>query len=353
MLQEFAIGNRGQRSASYYSNRRQQAVDRLDEIINQNWLPRRNQYILDTAEDSDIESELREPVQVSESEAEEEQQVEPPQDPCGASSSSHTVPSISERIKTAKVSTSNPILSKSTKARPKPSVRQSSSASAPSAKPKAIAEQVAVERPSAVEVLESEAEVLEERIDHDLLRRHGVVIAGDLGDRPLTGLIVSLDWHQVLDTIRTNSQTLRTDNWNWYYLLDPIKERLRAIRNIADQRGQPLKIIVLSYTHSPTFRDKVLQLLPWESNYIDLAVTTQERTGIGGKVWTLKHLCSSSSRIWHADDNIEICKEIVGDSEQRIRVAGIRVPKHWKTQRQLNIHWRQNILYALQIFLKG
>ena len=249
VLQEFAIGNKGQRSASYYSNRRQQAVDRLDEIINQNWLPRRNQYILDSTEDSDIESELREPVQVSEPEAEEEQQVEPPQDPFGASSSSHTGPSISERIKTAKVSTSNPLLSKS-KARPKPSVRQSSSASAPSAKPKAIAKQVAVERPSAVEVLESEAEVLEERIDHDLLRRRGVVIAGDLGDRPLTGLIVSLDWHQVLHTIRTNSQTLRTDNWNWHYSLDQIKERLRAIRNIADQRGQPLKIIVLSYTHS-------------------------------------------------------------------------------------------------------
>ena len=88
-------------------------------------------------------------------------------------------------------------------------------------------------------------------------------------------------------------------------------------------------------------------------NPITLAVTTQERTGIGGKVWTLKHLCNTSSRTWHADDNTDICREIVKDSEQRILVAGIRVPKHWKTQRQLNIFWYQNILDALQIFLRG
>ena len=44
VLQDLVIGNRGQRSASCYSNRRQQAVDTLDEIINQNRLPRRNQY---------------------------------------------------------------------------------------------------------------------------------------------------------------------------------------------------------------------------------------------------------------------------------------------------------------------
>jgi hypothetical protein len=94
----------------------------------------------------------------------------------------------------------------------------------------------------------------------------------------------------------------------------------------------------------------VLGLIPYESDFIDLAVTTQERTGRGGKVWTLKQLCSASATIWHADDNTSICREIVEDRESRICPAGTRVPNHWREERELHTHWYRNVLEALDLF---
>jgi hypothetical protein len=92
------------------------------------------------------------------------------------------------------------------------------------------------------------------------------------------------------------------------------------------------------------------QGVPYESNFIDLALTMQQRTGLGGKVWRLKQICSASSRIWHAVDNTSICREIVKDHERRIRAAGIRVPNHWREQHGLHIYWYRNVLEALDLF---
>lgn len=64
----------------------------------------------------------------------------------------------------------------------------------------------------------------------------------------------------------------------------------------------------------------------------------------------LKQICSASSKIWHADDNTSICREIVQDHEGRIRSAGIRVPNRWRDQRELRTYWYRNVLEALDLF---
>ena len=292
-----------------YTRRQRQAERKLQRVTKSGWLPRRDQNILDLGEDSEAESEIREPVCTSETESEEDQAQEPidPRgiraDLRGASSSSARPSSRAERIRAATVTSRNPLLA---------------------------------ERPT---------------IDHRYLRQHGVITNPQIR-QPLDGLIVSLDWHQVLDTIRTKYKTIRTEEWQWYYLLDPVKHHLSEIRRLAESKGDSVKIIVLSYTHSPAFQDKVLGLIPYESNFLDLAVTTRERTGLGGKLWTLKQICSATSSIWHADDNTSICREIVQDQEERIRAAGIKVPSHWREQRELHIFWYRHILEALDLLSK-
>lgn len=62
----------------------------------------------------------------------------------------------------------------------------------------------------------------------------------------MQGLIVSLDWHQVLDTIRTKYKAIRTEDWQWNYLLNPVKYHLSEIRRLAESKGESVKIIVLS-----------------------------------------------------------------------------------------------------------
>ena len=55
-------------------HRRLQAVDRLNEIIHQDWLPRRDRYILDFSQREELESELASAIVVS-SDSEGEVQV--------------------------------------------------------------------------------------------------------------------------------------------------------------------------------------------------------------------------------------------------------------------------------------
>ena len=80
VLQEFSVGNRGQGdpSASYYRNRKQQAVDRLEEV-RQGWLPRRDQYSLEFSQYEELESELASPIALTSDSEEEEVQVAEPE----------------------------------------------------------------------------------------------------------------------------------------------------------------------------------------------------------------------------------------------------------------------------------
>ena len=95
----------------------------------------------------------------------------------------------------------------------------------------------------------------------------------------------------------------------------------------------------------------VLGLIPYESDFIDCAVTTESRSGDFGKFWALRRHCGETARIWHVDDNVDVCWEIGQSGEERFRAAGIKVPNHWRSQRQLDIFWHQNVLNALDVFI--
>ena len=154
------------------------------------------------------------------------------------------------------------------------------------------------------------------------------------------------------DTVRTKFKTLRTSG-AWYYLLDPIRERLTQSRSLKI----PVSVFILSYTHSENFAQLVKDLWPWEQSFIDCAITTSSRVGQGGKVWALEQLCCDSSKVWRADDNSDICDEILRrpqDSPVAIRAAGIiKVPKHWRHQRTVPLYWYNNILEALDNYIEA
>ena len=194
----------------------------------------------------------------------------------------------------------------------------------------------------------------------NLLQSAGVEFSGDFTHR-IKGIIVSLDWHQVCDTIRISKfQTLRCDDRGHYYLLEPLKEKLLALRDIANRvaqiGGQPVTFVVLSYTHSRTFTNLVLGLLPLEAGNIDISITTRARVGRGGKLWVLRQIADPAAKIWHADDNKEIVTEITSqatvDNAASAKVAAIRVPKHWRSQKEIQVHWYSNVLDALSLLIE-
>ena len=340
VLQEFSVGNRGHGdpSASYYRNRRQQAADRLEEV-RQGWLPRRDQYILEFSQYEELESELASPIALT-SDSDEEEVAEPEgiwrEETSTASGSRdrqtsrvpqqppYPPPRVVDSIRRATVTSSNPLL------RPR--------APAPVLQPR----------------------FSDERVDLNLLQSAGVEFSGSLTHR-IKGIIVSLDWHQVCDTIRiSKSQTLRCDDRGHYYLLDPLKQQLLALRNIANQvagiGGQPVTVAIVSYMHSRTYTNLVLGLLPLEASVIDISITTRARVGRGGKLWVLRQIADPSAKIWHADDSKEIVTEItsqatVGNAAPA-KVAAIRVPKHWRSQREIQVHWYSNVLDALALLIE-
>ena len=342
VLQEFSVGNRGHGdpSASYYRNRKQQAADRLEEV-RQGWLPRRDQYILEFSQYEELESELASPIALTSDSEEEEAQVAEPEgiwreETSTASGSRdrqtsrvpqqppYPPPRVVDSIRRATVTSSNPLL------RPR--------APAPVLQPR----------------------FSDERVDLNLLQSAGVEFSGNLTHR-IKGIIVSLDWHQVCDTIRVSKfQTLRCDNRGHYYLLDPLKQQLLALRNIANQvagiGGQPVTVAIVSYTHSRTYTNLVLGLLPLEASVIDISITTRARVGRGGKLWVLRQIADPSAKIWHADDSKEIVTEITSqatvDNAASAKVAAIRVPKHWRSQREIQVHWYSNVLDALSLLIE-
>ena len=284
-----------------YKKRQRQAERRLQEVID-GWLPRRDENILDLGEDSEAESEIREEVAISSEEEEEEQEPETLAGVWFDSSSD-----LSSRIRSApRISASNPLLVRSH---------------------------------------QQQQRQQQQLVNHALLERHGVRCNPEVRYK-LEGLVISLDWHQVCDTVRTQFKTLRTSG-DWYYILDPIRERLTYLRSLSI----PVTVFILSYNHSEKYSQLVQNLWPWEQDFIDVAVTTRERTGRGGKVWAIEHLCKENSKVWHVDDNIDICREICGrprNSPVTIRAAGIKVPTHWKRQREFNqVFWYKNVLDAL------
>lgn len=119
-------------------------------------------------------------------------------------------------------------------------------------------------------------------------------------------------------------------------------------------RWSTRKFVVLSYTHSRTFTDLVLGLLPLESRYIDCSITTRSRVGYGGKLWVLRQICHQSAKIWHADDNRQIVAEFIEQAAvANLASAAIRVPKHWRSQSEVQLHWYSNVLDALSLLIES
>ena len=293
-----------------FKRRKEEAENCLWWITAGGWLPRRDQNLLDPGE-YELDSELGEPIVISDDEDEEDlssHQQDIGQRQLGPWINSNTASGSSDdraaRIRAARVSLDNPLL---------------------------------VSRPL---------------IDHDQLSRAGVQINPPLRHRLRCDVVVSIDWHQVLDTIRLSKyKTLRVDTSSgWYTLLQEVKQRLVRIRELAHQKGIRLAILVLSYTHSLEFRNRVLGLLPWEAEHLDCAITTEERVGQGGKVWALDQVVEPNTRVWHLDDSPEICREIFEGRRRHqvnIRAAGIKVPNHWRRQREVTgVFWYQNVLEA-------
>ena len=277
----------------------------MQEVID-GWLPRRDENILDLGEDSEAESEIREELVISSGEEEEEEQE--PETLTGVWLGSSL--DRSSRIRSApRISINNPLLARS-----------------------------------------HQQQQSQQLVDNALLERYGVRCNPELRYK-FGGLIVSLDWHQVCDTVRTKFKTLRTSG-AWYYLLDPIRERLTQLRSLSI----PVSVFILSYTHSEKFSQLVQDLWPWERNFIDVAIATSARTGRGGKVWAIEQLCKEDSKVWHADDNADVCEEIWKRSQDcpvGIRAAGIKVPKHRRRQRTVPVYWYNNILEALDNYIEA
>ena len=132
------------------------------------------------------------------------------------------------------------------------------------------------------------------------------------------------------------------------------------LRNVANQvagiGGQPVTVAIVSYTHSRTYTNLVLGLLPLEASVIDISITTRARVGRGGKLWVLRQIADPSAKTWHADDSKEIVTEINSqatvDNAASAKVAAIRVPKHWRSQREIQVHWYSNVLDALALLIE-
>ena len=142
-------------------------------------------------------------------------------------------------------------------------------------------------------------------------------------------VIVSLDWHQVLDIKR---RSRGTDRPSPPYTLLPEYEQL--IRGLKD-RG--VAVLVCSYTCSPVYRDQV-QSLSWK--YPDLfnhIITTENRGREGGKLSALQTITHfGSCHLVHIDDSDEVLDELERYREYRgwpvgnpvgITAVGIKVPR--------------------------
>jgi hypothetical protein len=98
----------------------------------------------------------------------------------------------------------------------------------------------------------------------------------------------------------------------------------------------------------------VLSIADLPDNPFGLVATTSERVGLGGKLFFLRQIAySRSCAICHIDDNHEIAEEFLRATENNptIHFFGVKVPRHWKEQRKIELSWKRNVLEALEELL--
>ena len=280
---------------SSYFRRREQAEERLRQVLEENWLPRRDQPLLELAEEEELESEIGEVVDIS---SDEEEGATRSAEPSGASGA------IVSSLAGVRVTSSNPL------------IRRASS-SATLATSAAAADPIPyVSKPWG-----------------NLIR--GVSVRpGDCQFRFHHSVVISVDWHQVLDVKRSSSRFAERPDPS-YSLLDCYRWKLESLKR------QGAVLIINSYTCSAWYKSCVHSVAERYPGLFDLIITTSKRTGVGGKLWTLCQLLDTSTcATIHIDDSSEILEEI-GEYCQWvdpplpegscIKGLGISVPKKPKT----------------------
>ena len=126
----------------------------------------------------------------------------------------------------------------------------------------------------------------------------GVDVAPLPSRKPAASCILSIDWHQGLDVVRLEGQTLRP---NGYHGLEEIKQKTLKIQRIVPE----LFIVICSYCHSTEYRSSLLAIAD-----SDVAATSQ-KSGPSGKLAALGSKFPSCSRtLVHIDDNVKVCREV-------------------------------------------
>lgn len=142
-------------------------------------------------------------------------------------------------------------------------------------------------------------------------------------------VLVSLDWHQVLDVKRHSRGADRP--WPEYTLLPEYEALIRSLK----EKG--VELVVCSYTHSPFYRDSVQSLSSKYPGLFTHVITTEQRCERGGKLHallTIAHL--SSCKVIHCDDAEEIVAELDKFAQYRnwplghpvgVTPVGIKAPR--------------------------
>lgn len=104
-------------------------------------------------------------------------------------------------------------------------------------------------------------------------------------------------------------------------------------------------IILLNYCCGESFGDGVLSIANLPDNPFAIVATTSERVGFGGKI-----AYSRSCAICHIDGNSEIAEEFLRATENNptVHFFGVKIPRHWKEQSQIEVNWKGNVLEALE-----
>ena len=187
-----------------------------------------------------------------------------------------------------------------------------------------------------------------ETVDLDRLYRLGIQLAPQVTQKFHGKVIFSIDWHQVLDCIRLSSAlTIRPIG---YQLVREAQQALQQLRDTFDD----CIIVINSYCCSEPFRAGVASVFG-QTNLVDICITTTDRTGVKGKLAALGAIADSTCTLVtlvHFDDSIEVLREFRDAIELRhhsgIGAFGIRVPRHWRRQRELErIQWHKNIVEAI------
>ena len=184
-----------------------------------------------------------------------------------------------------------------------------------------------------------------ETIDLDRLHRLGIQLTPQVTRKFRGKVIFSIDWHQVLDCIRLSSSlTIRPLGYQL------VREAQQALQQLRDT-FEGCIIVVNSYCCSPAYRAGVASVFG-QTNLIDVCITTTDRTGVKGKLAALGAIADSSCTLVHFDDSTQVLKEFRDAIELRhhsgIGAFGIRVPRHWRWQRELErIQWHKNIVEAI------